>query len=128
MKALRYYARGDIRVDEVEEPQVAPGMLKVETGWCGICGSDLHEYLGGPLEQAAMVEPFAVGLHAVKHARVQPGDSAVVFGAGPIGLMTIVALRAYGAETIVVSEPSEGRRAAATQAGADHVVDPRATD
>ncbi len=40
---------------------------------------------------AAMVEPLAVGVHAVTKARVKPGDIAVVIGAGPIGLVTVLA-------------------------------------
>ena len=49
MKAARYYDRGDIRVDELPEPEVAPGTVGVDVAWCGICGTDLHEYLEGPI-------------------------------------------------------------------------------
>ncbi|KAK4631772.1 (R,R)-butanediol dehydrogenase [Fulvia fulva] len=49
MKAARFHARGDIRVDEVEEPQPSDGQVIVDVEWCGICGSDLHEYLVGPI-------------------------------------------------------------------------------
>lgn len=228
MKALRWHARGDLRLDDVPEPQLRPGTVKVEVSRCGICGSDLHEYQGGPIsipeaaphpytgvqapvtlghelagtvvevapdvsdfavgdrvtcegllrcndcdrcragqgnlcerlhvlgyswpsggfaryavlpayathrlpdgvsfDAAALIEPFAVGLHAVRRSRIEAGQSAVVFGAGPIGLMTVAALRAVGAGPIVVAEPSAARREAATRAGADHVVDARADD
>lgn len=47
MKALRFYDKGDIRLDEVPEPTLQPGRAIVEVEWCGICGSDLHEYLAG---------------------------------------------------------------------------------
>ena len=49
MKAARYYDRGDIRVDELPEPEVKPGTVGIDVAWCGICGTDLHEYLEGPI-------------------------------------------------------------------------------
>lgn len=49
MKAARYYDRGDIRIDELPEPEVKPGTVGVDVAWCGICGTDLHEYLEGPI-------------------------------------------------------------------------------
>ncbi|EXJ79935.1 hypothetical protein A1O3_08220 [Capronia epimyces CBS 606.96] len=48
MKAARFYGQRDIRVDDgVSLPQVKPGQILVDIEWCGICGSDLHEYLAG---------------------------------------------------------------------------------
>ena len=49
MKAARFHGPGDIRIDDVPEPAVRPGTVKVEVEWCGICGTDLHEYLEGPI-------------------------------------------------------------------------------
>ena len=49
MKAARFHGPGDIRIDDVPEPQVGPGQVKVDVDWCGICGTDLHEYLEGPI-------------------------------------------------------------------------------
>ena len=49
MKALRWHARGDIRVDDVAEAQALPGTVKLKVHWCGICGTDLHEYTDGPV-------------------------------------------------------------------------------
>ncbi|MBU3207141.1 2,3-butanediol dehydrogenase [Clostridium algidicarnis] len=49
MKAALWYARNDVRVENIEEPMVRPGTVKIKVKWCGICGSDLHEYLGGPI-------------------------------------------------------------------------------
>ncbi len=49
MKAAMWYGRNDVRVEEVADPVVAPGTVKVKVKWCGICGSDLHEFLGGPI-------------------------------------------------------------------------------
>lgn len=49
MKAARFYDRGDIRVEDIPEPQVAPGEVGIEVAFTGICGTDLHEYLEGPI-------------------------------------------------------------------------------
>jgi (R,R)-butanediol dehydrogenase/meso-butanediol dehydrogenase/diacetyl reductase len=48
MKAARFYGARDIRVvDDIPVPNLSPGQVLVEIEWCGICGSDLHEYLVG---------------------------------------------------------------------------------
>ena len=47
MRAARYYGKGDIRVEDVPIPKVGPKQFLVEIEWCGICGSDLHEYIMG---------------------------------------------------------------------------------
>jgi (R,R)-butanediol dehydrogenase/meso-butanediol dehydrogenase/diacetyl reductase len=49
MKAALWYNKNDIRVEEIDEPKVTKGYVKIKVKWCGICGSDLHEYLGGPI-------------------------------------------------------------------------------
>jgi (R,R)-butanediol dehydrogenase / meso-butanediol dehydrogenase / diacetyl reductase len=49
VRALRYHGNRDVRIDDIPEPEVRPGTVKLQVHWCGICGSDLHEYLGGPL-------------------------------------------------------------------------------
>ncbi|GGH58051.1 2,3-butanediol dehydrogenase [Rothia aerolata] len=49
MKAARFYDRGDIRIEEIEEPVAAAGEVLIKVAWCGICGTDLHEYLDGPI-------------------------------------------------------------------------------
>jgi (R,R)-butanediol dehydrogenase/meso-butanediol dehydrogenase/diacetyl reductase len=228
MKAARFHARGDIRIDDVPEPAVRPGTVKVEVEWCGICGTDLHEYLEGPIfappadtphpltgetvpitlghefagvvaelgegvsdlrvgdrvvvepylvcgrcdacvqgrynvcgslgfvglsglgggfsqyvvaerrwihplgelgtDVGALVEPLAVAHHAVRLAGARPEHTAVVFGAGPIGLVTTAALRAVGVDEVIVVEPADVRKQKATVAGAGHVLDPRGTD
>ncbi|KAI0532856.1 GroES-like protein [Xylaria digitata] len=48
MKAARYYGKEDIRIEQVSEPTVGPGQIKIAPAFVGICGTDLHEYLGGP--------------------------------------------------------------------------------
>ena len=62
-------------------------------------------------EHGALVEPLAVGVHAVALAAADPSDAAVVLGAGPIGVMTALAARAAGFERLVVVEPGDSRRA-----------------
>jgi len=54
--------------------------------------------------EAAMIEPFAVGLQAAVKARIQPGDTAVVTGAGPIGIMAALAALAGGCSRVIVSD------------------------
>ncbi len=228
MKAARFYGRGDIRIDDVPEPAIRPGTVKVEVEWCGICGTDLHEYLDGPIfaptaeaphpitgeslpitlghefagvvaelgegvddvkvgdkvvvepyiicgrcdacqngrynvcatlgfvglsgwgggfsqyvvaerrwihplgdlgtDVGALIEPLAVAYHAVRLSGAQPSHSALVFGAGPIGLVTTAALKARGVEQVLVVEPAAVRKEKAGVAGADHVLDPRQDD
>ena len=48
MKAARFHAARDIRVEDVPVPDVGAGTVLVDVEWCGICGTDLHEYLVGP--------------------------------------------------------------------------------
>ncbi|MGI8552170.1 MAG: zinc-binding dehydrogenase [Dehalococcoidia bacterium] len=73
---------------------------------------------------AATAEPCAVGLHAVREARIQPDEPAFVMGAGPIGLMTLLWLKREGVQHVTVSDPSEPRRSLAERLGADHILDP----
>jgi (R,R)-butanediol dehydrogenase/meso-butanediol dehydrogenase/diacetyl reductase len=74
----------------------------------------------------ALIEPFSVGVHAVRQSPLQLGDTVAVVGAGPIGLMVIQAARSAGAERIFASEPHPDRRRLATECGADIAVDPTA--
>jgi (R,R)-butanediol dehydrogenase/meso-butanediol dehydrogenase/diacetyl reductase len=228
MKAARWYNVKDIRVEEVEEPKVEKGKVKIQVEWTGICGSDLHEYVAGPIfipvkephpvskdvapiimghefsgrvvevgegvtkvkvgdpvvvepilrcgecpackkgkynlcenlgfhglsgggggfseytvvdeymvhkmpeglsfEQGALVEPAAVALHAVRSSKIKAGDKAAVFGAGPIGLLVIEALKAAGASEIYAVEVSEERLQKAKELGATAVINPKNED
>ncbi|PXA79426.1 2,3-butanediol dehydrogenase [Auritidibacter sp. NML120636] len=49
MRAARYYDQKDIRIDDIDAPEAQSGQVLIDVAWCGICGSDLHEYLEGPL-------------------------------------------------------------------------------
>lgn len=218
MQALRWHGVKDLRVETIEEPSALQGKVKIKVEWCGICGSDLHEYAAGPIfipegaphpltgekapvvmghefsgqvvevgegvtrfkagdrvvvepvfacghcaackqgkynlcekmgflglagggggfseyvaadehmvhhipdsvsyEQGALVEPSAVALYAVRSSHFKVGDRAVVFGAGPIGLLVIEALKASGAAEIYAVELSPERRSKAQELGA----------
>jgi threonine dehydrogenase-like Zn-dependent dehydrogenase len=74
--------------------------------------------------QAALTEPMAVGLHAVNKSGVQPGETALVLGCGPIGIAVIAALRTHGVESIVAADFSSKRRELAAVMGAHHTLDP----
>jgi threonine dehydrogenase-like Zn-dependent dehydrogenase len=74
---------------------------------------------------AALTEPLAVALHAVRKGQVGRRQVAIVIGCGPIGLGVILMLKAQGVRTVVASDFSPGRRALAHACGADVVVDPR---
>lgn len=227
MKALRWHGAKDVRIEDVAEAQAGPGRVKIKVKWCGICGTDLHEYLAGPIfipvdkphpltgekapitlghefcgeivavgegvtdyqvgdrvtvepilfdpnskasrqglynlcdkmgfyglagmgggfseyasvpasiihrlpdsvsyEQGALTEPAAVAVHAVRESRFQIGDKVAVFGAGPIGLLVVEALKAAGAQEIYVVELSPQRREKAAALGAI-ALDPSAVD
>lgn len=227
MKAAVWYGRQDVRIKNVPEPAVRPGTVKVRVKWCGICGSDVHEFLDGPLsipadkpnpltgqkaplilghefsgeiaevgagvtgfkvgdrvtvetllgclacpaclagkylecekfailgimgdgafaeyvlvsqefvhklpdgldyDKAALTEPLAVGFHALSVGNFRPGMTAVVLGAGPIGLGVIQVLRASGARKIIAVVRKSLRQQIALSAGADIVLDPEETD
>lgn len=49
MKAARFYDRGDIRIEDIPEPEVTHGTVGIKVAWCGICGTDLHEFMEGPI-------------------------------------------------------------------------------
>ena len=229
MKAARYFDRGDIRIEDIAEPEVAAGTVGIDVAWCGICGTDLHEYLDGPifvppaghptircpanprrspsgtrcpawstrsarmstdlkvgdnvvvepyiidpkestepgsnyhltpnmnfiglagrggglgekivverrwvhpvgdipLDEAALIEPLAVGYHAFVRSGAKAGDIALIGGAGPIGLLTAAVLKANGI-TVIMSELSELRRQKAIDTGvADHALNPAEVD
>jgi threonine dehydrogenase-like Zn-dependent dehydrogenase len=58
MRALRFHANKDIRLDHIPIPSLRPGWVKIKNGWAGVCGSDLHEYLVGP--KNAPIKPHSV--------------------------------------------------------------------
>lgn len=228
MKAAVYYGQRDVRVEERDEPAVRPGTVKIDVEQCGICGTDLHEYLEGPIfvpspehphpitgetlplilghefagtiaeigdevtnlrvgdrvcvdpiyscgtcaecrrgdhhlcrklgfhglsgigggfsphtvvradrvyplgdigfDLGALVEPLAVAMHAVRKSGLKVGDSAIVYGAGPIGQAVVCCLKAAGAGLIAVVEIAAARQEMAKNLGADLLLDPTKVD
>lgn len=218
MRAAVWYGKKDIRVEEKNVADVQRNEVKVKVAWTGICGSDLHEYVAGPiiipenepdaltgktapltmghefsgvieevgkdvtnlkvgdrvtvnplivsgkhddvltdmyeafafiglnqdggfadyvvvdehhaiklgdnvsLEEAALIEPTAVAVQAIKESDLKFGDNVAVFGAGPIGLLTIIAAKAAGAKDIFAFDLSEERLKKAEEVGATHIV------
>ena len=223
MKAAVWYARGDVRAEEVSDPPAPPhGQVQVKVAHCGICGTDLHEYLAGPLyipvdrphrltgvqapviighemsgevigigegvrhfavgdrvaacpiigcgqcrwcqsgsmaqcdqvaflgtswtggalaervnlnayqcyrlnhaisdEIGALVEPFSAAVRAVAQGQPQADDQVLIMGAGPIGLMCLMAARIFGVKRVTVLEMSERRISAARVCGATQVI------
>ncbi|OGR24221.1 MAG: hypothetical protein A2139_11060 [Desulfobacca sp. RBG_16_60_12] len=81
-----------------------------------------------PMWQVAMFEPIGVAVNGIGKIGFRVGESAVVLGAGPIGLLFVALFKSGGASKIVVSEPTLRRREAALTCGADVVVDPSKED
>jgi L-iditol 2-dehydrogenase len=79
-------------------------------------------------EQATLNEPFSVGIQACKRANVQPGSTVVIMGMGPVGLMAVVAAKAFGATNIIVSDLEQIRLDEALKLGATHAIDIKKED
>ncbi len=77
---------------------------------------------------AALVEPLAVVLHGFNMISFKPGMTALVLGAGPIGLLATQVVVASGASQVAVSEPNEYRRELAKKSGASVIIDPLEAD
>lgn len=217
MQAAVWHNIKDVRIEEVQEPRVLTGQIKVKVEWGGICGSDLHAYTHGlslephpisgqkppltlghefsgtivevaddvtshqvgervsiepliycgkcyackrgfynqcskvgfvglnrdggfaeyvivdenmvhtlpdtvSLEEGALVEPAAVSFYAVRESKLKPGDSVAIFGAGPIGLLTLLSAKAAGAAKIIVVDLSEERLEKAKEIGATTII------
>ena len=80
------------------------------------------------LAQGALVEPMSVSFSGVLRSRLEPGQSALVLGAGPIGIGVLLGLRAIDVHDIVVVETAPARRAAVEALGVEHVIDPDVVD
>jgi (R,R)-butanediol dehydrogenase / meso-butanediol dehydrogenase / diacetyl reductase len=75
-------------------------------------------------ELAVLAEPASIAVHAVRTSKFSIGDTTMVMGAGPIGLLVMQVLKAAGAAAVYVSEPSAARAASARALGADLVLNP----
>lgn len=78
-----------------------------------------------PIEYGALIEPLAVGYHALRRGDCRPGDAVLVMGGGPIGQACVLAARRLGARAVAVSEPDPGRRDLCADIGAT-ALDPSA--
>jgi threonine dehydrogenase-like Zn-dependent dehydrogenase len=78
-----------------------------------------------PSHLAALAEPLSCVVSASDKLKVQPGETVVILGAGPIGLLFTCVLKACGAAKVIVSEISEYRRKVALECGATRVVSPK---
>ncbi|KAK1409169.1 hypothetical protein QVD17_35694 [Tagetes erecta] len=74
------------------------------------------------LEEGAMCEPLSVGVHACRRAQVNPDTKVLIFGAGPIGLVTMLAARAFGAPKVIIADVDCHRLSIAKDLGADGTI------
>lgn len=72
------------------------------------------------LQEGAMVEPLAVGVHIVKQGGVKPGDTVVVMGAGPVGLLCAAVAKAFGASKVVSVDIVQSKLDFSRTIGATH--------
>ena len=79
-------------------------------------------------DQAALAEPLAVAVHAVRVAQLRAGANLLILGAGTIGLMTLQAAKAMGAGRVMTTDLLQDRLDLALELGADEAVNPRTTD
>ena len=75
------------------------------------------------VREGALCEPLSVGIHAARRGEVSAGDSVLVTGVGPIGMLAMAAARAAGATEIIVADVVESKLRRATERGADVTVD-----
>ena len=79
-------------------------------------------------EKAALIEPLSVGLHAVRRGDLRTGETVVIMGMGPIGMMTLLAAKAAGAGRVIGVDLEPFRLERALQIGADGVINLREED
>ena len=122
------------RCDRITSGHLAPGL---QTGYCADTGGGWSEQFVAhtsqlfavpdavPDERAVLAEPLACAVHAVRRAAIAPGERVLVVGAGAIGLLTLLALRAYTeAGEIIVAAKYPKQKAAALAYGASSVIAP----
>jgi threonine dehydrogenase-like Zn-dependent dehydrogenase len=129
-------AAGDTgRCDRVTVGHLKPGL---QTGYCQQTGggwgrqfvahrSQLHAVSDATSNEAAvLIEPFACAIHAALRARIEPGHTVLIVGAGTVGILTLLAVRLLTQPgQVIVAAKHQKQRAAARMAGADEVVLPQ---
>ena len=83
---------------------------------------------GVSLEEAAMVEPLAVAAHALRRTQPDPGDTILIFGAGPIGLMVAQWAKTWGLGKIMLVDVDVEKLRFAKKLGYEHLLDARESD
>jgi len=78
-----------------------------------------------PYDVATLVEPLSVGVHASKRSNVSVSDTVLILGLGPVGLLAILASRAFGASKVIAIDVEDIRLNAAKKLGADYVINGR---
>jgi (R,R)-butanediol dehydrogenase/meso-butanediol dehydrogenase/diacetyl reductase len=123
MKKAVYHGVRDIRIEEVPEPQPGPDEVKIKVKYCGICGSDLHEYLHGlfpesPFGHEICGEILAVGSDV---SGFEVGDRVVAFQKGGFGERLVAPLD----QVLAISAGISWKRAALLEplAGAAYAVE-----
>ncbi|MGD8296982.1 MAG: alcohol dehydrogenase catalytic domain-containing protein [Desulfobacterales bacterium] len=79
-------------------------------------------------DTGAMIEPYCVGLHAVRRAGITSGDSVSILGCGTIGMMTLLSVMQYDPSNVFVTDLSAAKRDLAVSLGADSAADPTEKD
>ncbi|MFB5674983.1 NAD(P)-dependent alcohol dehydrogenase [Paenibacillus terreus] len=79
-------------------------------------------------EEAALNEPFSVGIHAARRSQLQPGSTLAIMGMGPVGLMAVAAAKSFGASRIIVTDLEPIRLEAAKRMGATDTINVREED
>jgi 2-desacetyl-2-hydroxyethyl bacteriochlorophyllide A dehydrogenase len=79
-------------------------------------------------EEATVLDPLAVAIHAVDVSRFTPGSDVLVLGSGPVGLCIAQVVKAYGAPSVFCTDIYKEALTAASVLGADHPLDVRETD
>ncbi len=92
------------------------GGLRDYLSWPARLMHPLPDQIGD--DEATLLEPLGVALHAVDRARLEPGMSAAVIGCGPIGLLLVQLLRSHGCSSVIAADPLPHRIDAARMLGA----------
>lgn len=79
-------------------------------------------------QEGALIEPLAVGIHAVRESGIKMGQSATILGSGCIGLVTLLSLKAAGVDDITVVDIHDIRLEKAKELGASHIINASNTD
>ena len=125
MQALVLDHTLDLQMHDVPEPEIGGSEVLIQVKACGICGSDVPDHIvyalpdSFPYEKAALIEAVSIAVHAAKITHIEPGSSAVVIGAGMIGLLAVQAFRVYGCTKVIAVDLEQSKLDLARSLGAD---------